>query len=98
MTVMGRVAASHEPLLVNIGVRSWKARRVPVGRRLARLATVLVRFRTIVGCRCRAAAFGVSAAATTTLPLAVGIGVASVVLSFMDGCLVVVDLALRVAI
>lgn len=32
---MGRVAESHEPLLVNIGVRSWRAKRVPVGRRLA---------------------------------------------------------------
>lgn len=35
--VMGRVAASQTPLLVKIGVRSWKAKRVPVGRRLARL-------------------------------------------------------------
>lgn len=42
MRVMGRVAESQEPLLVKIGVRSWKARRVPVGRRLARFA-VLVR-------------------------------------------------------
>ena len=40
--VIGRVAESQAPLLVNNGVRSWKARRVPVGRRLARLA-VLVR-------------------------------------------------------
>ncbi|CAK9147345.1 unnamed protein product [Ilex paraguariensis] len=40
MRVMGRVAASQEPLLVKIGVRSWKARRVPVGRRLARWAVL----------------------------------------------------------
>ena len=39
---MGRVAESHEPLLVNIGVRSWRAKRVLVGRRLASWA-VLVR-------------------------------------------------------
>lgn len=36
-----RVAVSHAPLLVNIGVRSWKAKRVPVGRRLAKLAVVV---------------------------------------------------------
>lgn len=36
--VMGRVAMSHEPLLVKMGVRSWNASRVPVGRRLARWA------------------------------------------------------------
>lgn len=36
--VMGRVALSHEPLLVKIGVRSWKAKSVPVGRSLARWA------------------------------------------------------------
>ena len=42
MAVSGRVAASQPlPLLVKIGVRSWKARRVPVGRRLARLAVVV---------------------------------------------------------
>lgn len=41
-SVKGRVAASQEPLLVKIGVRSWNARRVPVGRRFARFA-VLVR-------------------------------------------------------
>ncbi|KAE9460304.1 hypothetical protein C3L33_07794, partial [Rhododendron williamsianum] len=35
---MGRVAESHAPPLVKVGVRSWRARRVPVGRRLARLA------------------------------------------------------------
>jgi hypothetical protein len=40
--VIGRVAESQAPLLVKNGVRSWKAKRVPVGRRLARLA-VLVR-------------------------------------------------------
>ena len=37
---MARVATSHCPLLVNTGVRSWKARRVPVGRRLARWAVL----------------------------------------------------------
>ncbi|CAK9165413.1 unnamed protein product [Ilex paraguariensis] len=36
--VMGRVAESHEPFPVKIGVRSWNAKRVPVGRRLAKLA------------------------------------------------------------
>lgn len=36
--VMGLVAASQVPLLVNMGVSSWKAKRVPVGSRLARLA------------------------------------------------------------
>lgn len=40
--VMGAVAESQAPLLVNIGVRIWNAKRVPVGRRLARFA-VLVR-------------------------------------------------------
>lgn len=40
--VIGRVAESQAPLLVKNGVRSWKAKSVPVGRRLARLA-VLVR-------------------------------------------------------
>lgn len=39
--VMGRVTMSHEPLLVNTGVSSWKARRVPVGRRLAKLAVLV---------------------------------------------------------
>ncbi|KAF9684960.1 hypothetical protein SADUNF_Sadunf03G0004600 [Salix dunnii] len=39
---MGAVAESQAPLLVNTGVRIWKAKRVPVGRRLARFA-VLVR-------------------------------------------------------
>lgn len=42
MSVKGRVAASQDPLLVKMGVRSWNARRVPVGRRFARFA-VLVR-------------------------------------------------------
>lgn len=46
---MGPVAASHVPLLVKIGVRSWKARRVPVGRRLARFA-VPVRVWDIARC------------------------------------------------
>lgn len=41
MMVMGRVAASHEPLLVKTGVSSWKAKRVPVGRRLAKLAVLV---------------------------------------------------------
>lgn len=45
----GRVAESHEPLLVKTGVRSWKAKRVPVGRRLARLA-VPVRVCDIARC------------------------------------------------
>lgn len=35
------VAESQVPLEVKIGVRSWKARRVPVGRRLARLAVIV---------------------------------------------------------
>lgn len=39
---MDRVTESQDPLLVKVGVRSWKAMRVPVGRRLARFA-VLVR-------------------------------------------------------
>lgn len=47
--VKGRVAASHVPLLVKIGVRSWKAKRVPVGSRLARLA-VLVKVWEIARC------------------------------------------------
>lgn len=38
----GRVAESQKPFLVKIGVRSWKARREPVGRRFAKWA-VLVR-------------------------------------------------------
>ncbi|KAK4750000.1 hypothetical protein SAY87_027449 [Trapa incisa] len=38
MTVAGLVTASHMPLLVNKGVRSWKAKRVPVGSRFARFA------------------------------------------------------------
>lgn len=42
MAVRGRVAASHEPWLVKIGVRSWRTKRVFVGRRLASWA-VLVR-------------------------------------------------------
>lgn len=37
----GRVAESHEPLLVNIGVKSWKAKSVPVGRSLARFAVLV---------------------------------------------------------
>lgn len=37
---MERVAASHEPLLVKVGTKSWKARRVPVGRRLAKFAVL----------------------------------------------------------
>lgn len=41
MKVKGRVAASHVPLLVKTGVRSWKAKRVPVGRRLARWAVLV---------------------------------------------------------
>ncbi|KAH0470453.1 hypothetical protein IEQ34_000176 [Dendrobium chrysotoxum] len=36
--VMSRVVESQEPLWVKTGVRSWKARSVPVGRRLARWA------------------------------------------------------------
>lgn len=36
--VKGPVAESHAPLLEKIGVRTCRARRVPVGRRLARLA------------------------------------------------------------
>jgi hypothetical protein len=39
--VRGRVAESHEPLLVKIGVRSWKARREPVGRRFANWAVLV---------------------------------------------------------
>ena len=41
MIVMGRVAESHDPLLVKVGTRSWKARRVPVGRRLAKFAVLV---------------------------------------------------------
>lgn len=36
--VMGRVAESQAPPLVKVGVSRLRARRVPVGRRLARLA------------------------------------------------------------
>ncbi|KAJ7968000.1 hypothetical protein O6P43_012171 [Quillaja saponaria] len=35
---MGLVAESHPPLLVKIGVTIWKVKRVPVGKRLAKLA------------------------------------------------------------
>nr|GFB63666.1 protein DMP3-like [Tanacetum cinerariifolium] len=41
IAVNGRVAVSHEPLFVKIGVRSWKAKRVPVGRSLARFAVLV---------------------------------------------------------
>lgn len=34
----GFVVVSHKPPLVTIGVRIWKAKMVPVGRRLARFA------------------------------------------------------------
>lgn len=39
--VKGRVTASQVPLLVKTGVSSWIARRVPVGRRLAKLAVLV---------------------------------------------------------
>ena len=39
-SVMGRVAESHVPFCVNTGMRSWKAMRVPVGKRLAKVAVV----------------------------------------------------------
>lgn len=35
-----RVTVSHVPLLVKIGVRSWKVRSVPVGRRFAKWAVL----------------------------------------------------------
>ena len=38
---MGRVAESHMPFWVKTGMRSWKAMRVPVGKRLAKLAVVV---------------------------------------------------------
>lgn len=37
---MARVAISHCPLLVKIGVSTWKAKRVPVGSKLAKLAVL----------------------------------------------------------
>lgn len=37
MKVMGRVAESHAPFWVKMGMRSWNAKRVPEGKRLARL-------------------------------------------------------------
>ncbi|MFS7919727.1 hypothetical protein Hanom_Chr03g00216071 [Helianthus anomalus] len=40
MAVRGRVTASHDPWLVNIGVTVWSAKRVPVGRRLASWAVL----------------------------------------------------------
>ena len=40
-SVMGRVAESHVPFCVNTGMRSWKAMRVPVGKRLAKVAVVV---------------------------------------------------------
>ena len=36
--VKTRVAYSHEPFVVKTGMSSWKAKRVPVGRRLAKFA------------------------------------------------------------
>ena len=50
MSVKDLVTASQAPLLVKTGVRSWKARSVPVGRRLARLA---VEARVCESARCR---------------------------------------------
>lgn len=35
---MERIIESHAPFVVKIGVRIWNARRVPVGRRLAKWA------------------------------------------------------------
>lgn len=40
MSVSSRVVESHEPLDVKIGVRRWKAKRVPVGRRFAKCAVL----------------------------------------------------------
>lgn len=42
--VNDRVVMSHCPWLVKIGVRSWKAKSVPVGSKFAKLA-VLVKAR-----------------------------------------------------
>ena len=63
------MAESHTPLLVNVGVRNWKARMVPVGRRLARLAVLdrvceMARWVRVGGC---AGVFGVSGSVTAVL-------------------------------
>lgn len=41
MEVNERVVESQEPLLVKIGVRTWKTKRVPVGRSFARFAVLV---------------------------------------------------------
>lgn len=40
IAVSGRVTASHEPWFVKIGVTVWRAKRVPVGKRLANWAVL----------------------------------------------------------
>ncbi|PON48772.1 hypothetical protein PanWU01x14_234750 [Parasponia andersonii] len=80
-----RVTGSQDPLLVKTGVRSWKARRVPVGSRLAKLAVVvrvceMARWERLCRrCGGPAGVFDVSA----------GSG------SVVDGCLVGAGLGLR---
>jgi len=60
---MGRVAESHAPFWVKIGMRSWNAKRVPVGRCLARFAVAVKVWETALCekdfCHC-SGAFGVS--------------------------------------
>lgn len=46
---MAVVVESQEPLLVKIGIRSWNAIRVPVGRRLAKWAELSSTRREIEG-------------------------------------------------
>lgn len=97
---MVRVAESHAPLLVNIGVRSWNASKVPVGRRLARLAAVLVK--VCVARRCidswrTGGFFGVSGSALMPLGT-LEVGAVTAFVSFTDGCFLATDLVLTVDI
>lgn len=84
--VKGPVAESHAPLLVKIGVRTCRARRVPVGRRLARLA-VPVRARWV-----RDGGGGVACWDLGDSGGLVSVGVGGL---GMDVCFVVADLDLR---
>lgn len=84
--VNGCVAESQAPFFVKIGVRSWKAKRVPVGRRLARLAVLvrvceIARWEKVGGLD--DGDFGVSGSLLTSL-LELELGVDT---SGMDGCL-----------
>lgn len=59
----GRVVESQELLLVKTGTSSWKAKTVPVGRRLAKCA-MLVRLWDIT--RCGKGCAGISLALSST--------------------------------